>query len=356
MKILHLDFDDLKNPQGGGQAIRTFEINRRLAKRHRITVTTGNYPGAKDERIEGIRYIRIGKGNFPWNIITFLASIPKVVKQFDHDILVENFTPPVGPAFTPIFTKKPVIAMVDWCFAREMSQKYKLPFFIAQSLGLKLYKNFIFPTRAIRDYLLEENKRNLNVTVLPNLMVSEFPRKIKNLKISNNLLFMGRLDIHQKGLDLLLRAFAQIVRNIPGSLLIAGEGRDKDRIQKMIRKLKLSRQVKLIGRISGKDKFNILSRARIVCIPSRYETSCIVASESLLLKKAMVTFDIPVLRETTQNQAIYARPFDIEDLAEKLLYAYKNSAGISSKIKFKPLPTWDEVAKKQEEFYLKIIR
>jgi len=351
MKILHLDFDDLKNPMGGGQAVRTFEINRRLAKRHQITVVTSTYAGAKDEKIEGIQYIRIGKKSFPWNFLAFLAKTPQIVKKYRHDLVIENFIPPIGPALTPLFTKKPVIAMVDWAFAWEMSKKYKLPFFLWQDIGIKLYKNFIFPTQAIRKYLLKGSEKNKNIFVAPNLALTDFYEKPKQEKLSDYILFIGRLDIHQKGIDLLLRAYRQVLETKKIPLIIAGDGRDKKKIQKEIKKLGLERNVTLIGSVKGEEKYKFFQNAKIVCIPSRYETGCLVALEALAYGKVIVAFDIPVLKETTQNQAVYAKAFDTNDYAQKILYAYQNAAKIASKIKIKPLPTWEEIAKKQEEFY-----
>jgi len=182
MKILHLDFDDLKNPNGGGQAVRTFEINRRLAKRHTVTVITGNYEGARDERIENIHYIRVGAKSFPWSFLSFFVWAPELFKKIEFDLLVENFTPPFGPAWTPLYTKKPVIAMVDWAFAWEMSAKYKLPFFIPYELGLKLYRNFIFPTMAIQKKIVK-NRQGLNTLILNNQSLSEFTRYEQKVKI-----------------------------------------------------------------------------------------------------------------------------------------------------------------------------
>ncbi len=355
MKILHLDFDDLKNPLGGGQAVRTFEINRRLAKKHQVMVVTGNYPGAKNEIIEEISYLRIGQKKFPWNFLSFFWHVPEIVKKNNFDLLVENFTPPFGPVWSPRFTQKPVIAMVDWAFAWEMSSKYKLPFFIPYEIGLRLYKNFIFPTQAIQKNVLRDRQTGLKILTLNNQTLSEFPRSIKNIQTKNYILFIGRLDIHQKGLDLLIKAYSKIPNKAKMPLLVAGEGKDKEKIEKLIKVLNLEKYVKLIGQIVSKEKIRYLQEARIVVVPSRYESGCIVANECLLLKKAMVTFDNSALVEQSQKQAVFAKSFDIEDLAKKIIYAWENASEISKKMIYKPLPSWDEAAKIQEDFYLKVI-
>jgi hypothetical protein len=41
-------------------------------------------------------------------------------------------------------------------------------------------------------------------------------------------------------------------------------------------------------------------------------------------------------------------------LAKKIVYAWENSDKISRSVKFEALPSWDEAAKIQENFYLKV--
>ena len=59
MKICHLIYDDVNNPWlGGGGAVRAWEIYRRLAADHEITLVTGKFPGGGDESdLHGDRFI-----------------------------------------------------------------------------------------------------------------------------------------------------------------------------------------------------------------------------------------------------------------------------------------------------------
>jgi len=245
--------------------------------------------------------------------------------------------------------------MVDWAFAREMSKKYKLPFFVLQDFGIKFYQNFIFPTKAIAQELLGEQLDKKNVLITPNLFESDF-KKPKNYSFKNYILFIGRLDIHQKGIDLLLKAFSRIIKVMDTKLYIAGEGKDKGKIIELINKLNIKKKVELLGKITGNKKIRYFSQARLVCIPSRYEANSVVAAECVHLKKVVVAFNIPVLAEATQNQAVYAQPFRIDDLADKMIDAYQNAEKIQKKLKFRPLPSWDKLAALQEKFYFQIIK
>ena len=51
MNILHTLYDDIDNPWcGGGGALRTWEIARRLSHKHQITILSGAYPNAPQRR------------------------------------------------------------------------------------------------------------------------------------------------------------------------------------------------------------------------------------------------------------------------------------------------------------------
>ena len=54
MQILHIDPDDIDNPLSGGGPVRTYEIYRRLAQRHQVTVLTPTFPGSTPELMRSI--------------------------------------------------------------------------------------------------------------------------------------------------------------------------------------------------------------------------------------------------------------------------------------------------------------
>lgn len=84
--------------------------------------------------------------------------------------------------------------------------------------------------------------------------------------------FMGRLDIHTKGLDLLLTAFATFHREQPHSeLWIMGDGPEASRLADMVAKLGLQDGVRLLGSKFGEEKTEALRRMHVFVHPSRNE-------------------------------------------------------------------------------------
>jgi len=358
MKILIIDFDDLKNPLGGGQARVTFEIARRLSNRHQITIITGNYPGAKDETIESIRYKRIGLKKFPFNFLSYFWQIPKIIKKIPHDLVIENFTPPISTAFTPLFTKKPVIGMIQWLFAREMSQKYKLPFYLIERYGLKFYQNFIVLNEDFKTKILESNPR---ANILVNTFAVDAPPKIPKSQEEDYILFLGRIDIHQKGLDLLIKSFESIVSKTKTILKIAGDGKDRKKLLKLINKAQYKERIVFLGKYSPEERTRILSFCKFVCIPSRYEVQPLVAKEAMSLGKPLIIYDVIGLGATVNKKcAIYIRPFNTQAYGEAILTLLRDKQkraqmGQEAQKSFNKLPTWDQAATTFEEFCLKII-
>src|SRR5271166_3306917 len=111
MRIVHADTDDLANPLRGGQPIRTYENNSRLSDYHDITVFTATYEGCERHLRRGnIDYRRLGLtipglGLSPH--LSYLASLGIAVRNTPHDLVVEEFMPPIGFGLLPWWTRKP---------------------------------------------------------------------------------------------------------------------------------------------------------------------------------------------------------------------------------------------------------
>ena len=357
MKILIIDFDDLKNPLGGGQARVTFEIARRLSGKHQITIITGNYPGAKDETIERIKYKRIGLKKFPLNFASFFWLIPSTIKKIPHDLVIENFTPPISTAFSPLFTKKPVIGMIQWLFAREMSQKYKLPFYLIERFGLKYYQNFIVLNEDFKEKILTINPK---ANILVNTFAVDTPHKISEAE-EDYILFLGRIDIHQKGLDLLIKSFESIASKTKTILKIAGDGKDREKLLKLINKVQHKGKIVFLGKYGSKERAQWLTRCKLVCIPSRYEVQPLVAKEAMSFGKPLIIYDVTGLRATVNRKcAIYIKPFDTKAYGQAILKLLlddkkREQMGQEAKNSFNQLPTWNQAAATFEGFCSKVI-
>ena len=322
MKIIFSNYDDMKNPYyAGGGARAIHEVAKRLAKRFPVTVITGKYPGCRNEEIDGVAYVRVGTelwGPKAGQLIYQLCLLPRVWAD-GYDLWIESFTPPFSTSFLPIFTKKPVIGLVHMLAAEDMTRKYKIPIFGAvEKQGLRLYRNLIVLTDREAEKIKAINP-DAKILVIPNgVTVAEKPG-IKAVK--KHILFLGRIEVDQKGLGFLVRAYAKIAGRIKYPLVIAGSGEksEMDKLKMMIEKSGLKNSVIPVGRVEGKKKEALLAGAVFVVIPSRYETFSITALEAMAAGIGIITFDIVGLKWIPETIAVKAPGFDVFKLASLML-------------------------------------
>jgi glycosyltransferase involved in cell wall biosynthesis len=98
------------------------------------------------------------------------------------------------------------------------------------------------------------------------------------------LLFLGRIDYHGKGLDLLLKALQNVIQpSRPVHLVLAGpsERQGRQTAQTRVRELNLESNVTFTGLIEGKNKLAALADADAFLLPSRSEGLSIALLEAL---------------------------------------------------------------------------
>jgi glycosyltransferase involved in cell wall biosynthesis len=136
--------------------------------------------------------------------------------------------------------------------------------------------------------------------------------------------FLGRLDIHTKGIDILLNGFERLVAKGSNAMLhIGGDGRDFQLIAREIKERGLTNNVLLYGAIFGKEKNHFLSQLNYLCLTSRNEGLPGVVLESLAMNIPCI-----VSPETNMGEAIHGHDAGFvleensaESLARKLEHA-----------------------------------
>jgi glycosyltransferase involved in cell wall biosynthesis len=359
MRILHIDPDDIDNPLSGGGPVRTFEINRRLASRHEITVLTPTFPGSTPEKLrDGIRYVRLGRrigDHGSSHHITFFFALPRAIGRFAHDLMIEEFMPPASVTANPLFTKAPVIGSVQWFNSRTLAKQYRLPFHWIEAAGLPLYKNLIAVSEANARTLRRRLPR-AEMRVIPNgvderlFEVDERP--------GDYILYLGRVDLFRKGVGLLLEAYARLPELGRPDLVIAGFGFEFDAVRARVSELGLTDQVRLPGRVDAAGRAKLLSGCRFVCFPSREEMFGMVITESCAAARPVVYWDIPPMNEIADRSGCIAAPaFDVAaySAAMRALVEAPDAEiiarGRACRARVQDY-RWDAVAERQEAFYL----
>jgi glycosyltransferase involved in cell wall biosynthesis len=311
VKILHLLYESKGDYFGmGGVGMRAYEIYRRLKHRHDITLLCRKYPGAADGYREGLKHLFVGAENRSLTraLLSYSLNASLFTRKYgdEFDVIVEEFSPAI-PTFLHAFTSKPLVLQIQGYTGTKYFGKYNIFYsgalYVLERFRPLFYKNIIVVSGiTAKKYRLRNS--HTNIEVIPNgipeeLLVSE-PGE------SGYVLYLGRIDIHNKGLDILLRAYEAFHETFPRiKLVMAGDGRDKDKFIRMITSLHdgLKKNIVLKGWVDGEEKTYLLKNALAVVMPSRYETQGIVALEAMACGKPVIVSDIPELSYVTENKA-----------------------------------------------------
>jgi len=364
MKILHFIYDDHNNPwMGGGGCVRTYELYSRFSKENEIEVVTSYYPGAKRrERIGNILYRRVGlRTNYLISRITYSLCAPFIIARNDFDIVVEDFSCH-SPCFAPLFTRKVDCASIQNLHAKHTKKRFFIVGYLAvlfEYMGLLLYNNFVSVSLAI-DSELKARTRNKRIELIGYGVEDTLYGKAFDEK--NYILYIGRLDIYQKGLDILLRAFKEVLKgNNEVKLIIAGKGKDEQKVKNLVKELDLENNAKFVGRICGEEKAELIGSSLFVCMPSRFESWGIVAVEAGACGKAVIGTDVSGLNESIRDKetGLLVKNEDVSSLADCMDRLIKDKRlreemGKSGRIWAQNF-RWSKIAKKQEEYYRNLL-
>ncbi len=341
--------------------MRTHEINRRLAQRHEVTVVTAGWPGARARVEDGVRYRHVGHGRTRLRALPYFASIPWQAARASADIVVDDFGAPIGSVGPSRFTPVPVVAMVQWLFARELSRKYRLPLGWAEDWGLRAHQDFICVSRGLGD-IVGARRPGARVHVVPNgvesvaFEVPGDPRRFTDPTAP--VVYLGRLDIGQKGLDILLRALAMLPDDV--RLVIAGDGPDEERLRAQAITEQVGGRIEWAGRVSGRSKYELLATAGMLVVPSRYETFGMVAAEGLAAGAPVIATDIDCLRDVVPDGTGRLVPAgDASALAREIAFlrAHPDVADSLSRNGRAAARQydWDDLAPAQEAVYEEVV-
>jgi glycosyltransferase involved in cell wall biosynthesis len=317
-RIIFSIYDDRRNPHyGGGGAVVVYEIARRLARDHEVTVLTSSYRGSRSHRENGVDYVHVPAG---WagprgGQLVFHAVLPALAPLKRYDLWIESFTPPYSTSFLPLFSRRrPVIGLVQMLSGEDMTHKYRLPFSWIERKGIARYERFI----ALNDFdgqIIREHNRHAAVVVIePGVSVPPADDVARGREA--HILYLGRVDVRQKGLDLLIAAYQQAPPDLP--LVIAGSGTPRE--ERTLRALVPQGQsrIRLLGHVSGQEKENLLRDCAFLVMPSRFETFGLSPLEAMSYGKPVVVFDISRTRWIPEECCVRIPAFDVEALTRAM--------------------------------------
>ena len=305
---------------------------------------------------QGIPVTIVGSLNRP--IIFDFFKIVKAIKNFSPDIVHTHLFG--GDFYGRICAR---LAGVKKIISTEQNVNFsegklrKLAKFLTSLLAIRI----VAASKAIKKYLIaDEGVAPEKIEVIYNgVETDKFSPLARDYKPSGRPLVVGSIGrlTEQKGFDYLLEALAKIKEV---ECLIAGEGEEKENLEKKIKMLGLDRRVKLVG--LQKDVPQFLRSLDVFVLPSRWEGFGIVLLEAGLSGLPIIASRVDGILEIIEdglNGWLFEKG-NVEELADKLKKILAEPAArarLGKNIREKVLDKFEikKIVKQYEDLYLKIL-
>jgi glycosyltransferase involved in cell wall biosynthesis len=234
-----------------------------------------------------------------------------------YDLIVVDFDP--FTFYLPLFNRARTVTEIYHLYGKHPIQKYGplawLVYWYEQFIPARCRNRVFISESVCRQIPPNGGRTQVIYTGIDDDLFAEQPEE------RNYVLTLGRVDIYNKGLDILIPAFQRLHAERPEvRLIIAGDGKDMPALQRMIREAGLEKVVETPGRVDAARKRELLRQSLFVVMPSRYEGWGIVAIEAAACGKATVGTNIDGLSDSIvdgQTGLLFARE-DVADLHAKL--------------------------------------
>lgn len=318
MKILVINWRDIKHPQSGGSEIYFHEMAKRWAKAgHSVSWIAGGWKGCiKNEFIDGIKIIRTG-GAFS---VYLLAPFAYWALKEKPDIIidVENGI----PFFTPLFSGKRKLLHIHHLHTKVWFKELPLPMAL---VGWTLEKLISTIYRQVNIMTISKSSKKdieyeiMNVKKIVNPAID----KPKYRKFSKDkfpaVLFLNRIKKY-KG----IKTFIDSACCMPHyNFWVAGDG---DYLKEMRQYAYGFRNIRFFGKISNSKKAELMQRAWIFVNPSFKEGWGIVNIEANYFGTPVIGSNVGGIRDSVINgkTGLLFEYGNSKDLAEKIEILIKN--------------------------------
>jgi glycosyltransferase involved in cell wall biosynthesis len=327
MRILILNWQDIKNPQAGGAEVHLHEIFSRVAGLgHEVTLFCSSFPGAPArETIDGIRVVREG-GRYFFNFRVFFRYVTRLRKE-RYDVVIEDMNK--IPFFTPLYVRRPLHFIIHHLFDRSIFLETSFPIalyvYLLERAAVSLLRSRQISTFVVspstREEMLAKGLREGQMEIVNNCVDHARYTPDPSRRSTTPLIgYFGRLKKY-KAVDHLLLAFARLAAERPDlRLVVIGEGDHRPALEALARSLGIEAQVTFTGFVSETEKVAWLRRVWFLANTSSKEGWGLTVIEANACGVPVVASDVPGLRDAVRDgETGLLYPFgDVEKLTANI--------------------------------------
>jgi len=217
-----------------------------------------------------------------------------------------------------------------FCIIKNKCKKNSLPASILTALEswfnyIGGYYNrpeiFITPSLFLQKLLVDVKVTSRPIHTMPNFSIHKSDQV--TILPGSDFLFIGRL-VTGKGIDILIKAFAQILSSISSNLIIVGSGPNENNLKQLAAKLLPSSRYEFTGHISSSSEVaNYYTKARCMVLPAVwFENMPLSILEAFAHARPVIGSNIGGIPEMVIDgkTGLLFEPGAISELAEKLLF------------------------------------
>ena len=205
-----------------------------------------------------------------------------------------------------------MVGSVQGYFADQKARQYHLPrsaLVGVQRWGTRGHRHLIAASRDLAARL-QEDAPCAEVSIIPlGVAHEEIAESLERppAPAARQIVYLGRLETSQKGLDLLISACEGLLSTEDARLVLAGDGHDARAVRALAAASPEGERIDFVGRVDGGEKWRLLAASQICVMPSRYETFGLIALEALACGTPVVGFDIESLQRNRRARHVRAR-------------------------------------------------
>ena len=372
MKIAMFGHKRIPSREGGVEIVVEELAKREAALGNEITVYNrlGHHvSGSKfDSQIKSddLKNIKIKTvftfENSKLNAIVYSILSAIKVSFSNCDVVHIHAEGPASMSFLPkLFGKKVIVTIhgLDW--QRSQWGGFATKFLkYGEKNAVKYADEIIVLSKNTQKYFSDTYGRKTvyipNAVNKPEIKKAEKIKELYNLDKNSYILFLGRI-VPEKQVSLLVEAYNHIDTN--KKLVIAGGASHTSDYFSQVKALaKDNKNVIFTDFVQGQVLEELYSNAYVYVLPSDLEGMPLSLLEAMSYSNCCLTSDIAECTQVCEQNAVYFKKGNLDDLINKLLYLLKNDNEVQ---KYKSISAefickkynWDDVVKKTLSLYQK---
>lgn len=358
MRILVVNWQDIRNPLAGGAEVHLHEIFSRIVRMgHEVTLYCSTFPGAlPEEDVGGIRVIRRG-GRYLFNFRVPAAWFARFRGE-RFDLVVDDMNK--LPFLTPLYVDRPLYVVTHHLFGRSIFLEVPWPLamyvYLMEKLGFGICRRrsvpFIVGSPSTRQELVEHGFRAPLIDVINYCVDHSVHRRTGVARCAAPLVgYFGRLKKY-KSVEQFLDAVARLRKDHPElRAVIVGEGDHRSALEKYSEALGLAGCVRFLGFVDAQRKVELLQEVWFAVNTSSKEGWGLTVIEANACGTIVLAADVPGLRDAVRDgvTGVLYEYGNIPDLAGKMATLLGDTAlrGRLESEAFRWASTfdWDEAAR-----------